>query len=243
MKACFVLGYAFNSCSKDKTRTFEIRQSEFWKLPCSNCQNKSFSKWGVCSLLHDAWSASSLRSRMSQLSVISRELVQTKVPRILLAMALGLIRKYPQSSRALLRRCYICSIYSLVRTWSWWGGGFTVTESWQSQIMTHSDHCPGCENWWLLLWPLTRDEREGGSRGGVRIIIVIVASIVTFIRAENTDKLQHILTSRPSALISPHQYREQSLTLLPSNELTPSTEAAAQGIIGQIRLLIRGLKC
>ena len=90
---------------------------------------------------------------------------------------------------------------------------------------------------------MTHDEREGGSQAGVTIIIVIVAIIVTFIRAENTDKLHHILTSRPSALISPDQYREQSLTLLPSNELTPSTEAAAQGIIGQIRLLIRGLKC
>ena len=90
---------------------------------------------------------------------------------------------------------------------------------------------------------MTRGEMEGGSQAGVTIIIVIVAIIVTFIRAENTDKLQHILTSRPSALISPDQYREQSLTLLPSNELTPSTEAAAQGIIGQIRLLIRGLKC
>ena len=94
---------------------------------------------------------------------------------------------------------------------------------------------------------MTRDEREGGSQAGVRIIIVIVAIIVTFIRAENTDKLTSYNTSshpgHQSALISPDQYREQTLTLLPSNELTPSTEAAAQGIIGQIRLLIRGLKC
>ena len=164
MKACFVFSYAFNSCSKDKTRTFEIRQSEFWKLPCSNCQNKSFSKWGVCSPLHAARSASSLRSRMSQLSVISRELVQTKVPRILLAMALGLIRKYPQSSRALLRRCYMWSIYSMVRTWSWWwvrGALLLQSPDSQSQIMT-SDHCPGCENWWLL--HLTNDPWWEGGR-------------------------------------------------------------------------------
>ena len=164
MKACFVLGYAFNSCSKDKTGTFEIRQSEFWKLPCSNCQNKSFSKWGVCSPLHAAWSASSLRSRMSQLSVISRELVQTKVPRILLAMALGLIRKYPQSSRALLRRCYMWSIYSMVRTWSWWwGGGITVTESWQS--VTDHDQWPLSRLWELVTvtsdqWPVMRGRED-----------------------------------------------------------------------------------
>ena len=163
MKACFVLGYAFNSCSKDKTRTFEIRQSEFWKLPCSNCQNKSFSKWGVCSPLHDAWSASSLRSRMSQLSVISRELVQTKVPRILLAMALGLIRKYPQSSRALLRRCYICSIYSLVRTWWWWwGGGITVPDShrsWHTVTIVQAVRTGDC---YSDHWPVMRGREDHG---------------------------------------------------------------------------------
>ena len=57
---------------------------------------------------------------------------------------------------------------------------------------------------------------------------MIVALIVTFISDDDTDKLQHILTSRPSVLISPHLYRD-NITLLPSNELTPSTGATVQG--------------
>ena len=56
----------------------------------------------------------SLKSRMSQLSVISRELVQGEVARILLTMALGLIRKYNYGA-LLLQSCYICSNSGLVR--------------------------------------------------------------------------------------------------------------------------------
>lgn len=45
------------------------------------------------------------------------------------------------------------------------------------------------------IWPLTCDGRRGRiTGGGAGIIIVIVAIIVTFIRAENADKLQHIPT-------------------------------------------------
>ena len=59
----------------------------------------------------------SLKSRMSQLSVISRELVQCKVARILLTIALGLIRKYAQYTALLLDVTQIfCNNRSLVRT-------------------------------------------------------------------------------------------------------------------------------
>ena len=83
-----MFSHAFKLLSQ---RTFEIRQWEFWKLLCSNCRNKPFYKVGGLQP-----TACCLKSRMSQLSVISRELVQTKVPHILLTIALGLIRKYPK---------------------------------------------------------------------------------------------------------------------------------------------------
>ena len=94
VKACLVM--LLTCCSTDKTRPLEITHS----LNFENCsaviaETSLSTKWEVCSLhASQCASASSLKSRMSQLSVISRELVQGKVAHILLTMALGLIRKY-----------------------------------------------------------------------------------------------------------------------------------------------------
>ena len=125
--------------------------------------------------------------------------------------------------------------------------GALLLQSWQSQSRSWHrqaiDHCAGCENWELLhvtndLW---WEERE--DHGGAGIIIVIVTIIVTFIRAENADKLQHIPTHPGHQSSFPHQYSREQATLLPSNELTPSTEATVQADYRPNQAPIQGLKC
>ena len=88
------------------------------------------------------------------------------------------------------------------------------------QRTVRTEHC-------YIWWPLTCDQREDHRGWCEDNYCDCGPHIVTFISDDNTDKLQHILTSQPSVLISPHLYRD-NITLLPSSELTPSTGATVQ---------------
>ena len=88
------------------------------------------------------------------------------------------------------------------------------------QRTVRTEHC-------YIWWPLTCDEREDHRGWCEDNYCDCGPHIVTFISDDNTDKLQHILTSQPSVLISPHLYRD-NITLLPSSELTLSTGATVQ---------------